>query len=183
VALLFQPRRALTARRVADNAAPQRGDRPADRGVVLRAALEAVVLADASHFRDLFTDDVTFTSPHLAVTSQAAMQAVLGVPEDSLSDVLIEVRLLETAGDTLLAEWRLDARFSGPLLFDDNLLIEPTGGRVKLTGASVAEFRDDRICAFRHYFDDSELIEQIPGVPAQLRWRFGPFASPGDDLD
>jgi hypothetical protein len=54
---------------------------------VFRAALEAVVLGDASRFGELFTDDVVFTSPHLTVESLAMVQRGLGSPEDSLSDV------------------------------------------------------------------------------------------------
>lgn len=170
--LLFQPRRTkpdAAARQIG----PPGDDAALDHETVFRAALEAVVLGDASHFANLFTDDVTFTSPHLALTSRASVQLVLGVPEDSLSDVAIVLRTLDTAGDGLVAEWRLEATFSGVLLFDDSLLIEPTGGRVELTGASVAEFRDGRICAVRHYFDDSELLDTIPGLPGHLRWRGG----------
>ena len=55
--------------------------------------------------------------------------------------------------------------FTRPVLFDDRLLIEPTGGAVRLPGASVAEFREHRIRAFRHYFDDSELLAGAPGTP------------------
>ena len=56
------------------------------------------------------------------------------------------------------------------MLFDDRLLIEPTGGDVRLPGASVAEFREHRIRAFRHYFDDSELLAGVPGAPSHISW-------------
>jgi hypothetical protein len=119
---------------------------------VFHAALEAVLLGDASRFLELFTDDVAFSGPHLSVTSRAAVQAVLGVPETSMTDVGVVVWSMDAVGDKLMAEWRLDATFQGALLFDDSVLIEPTGSRVALVGVSVAEFRDRRICAFRHYF-------------------------------
>jgi hypothetical protein len=69
-----------------------------------------------------------------------------------------------------MAEWRLDATFRSALLFDDDVLIEPTGAGVELSGASVAEFRGPRICRFRHYFDDSELLSRIPGVSIHVCW-------------
>ena len=126
------------------------------------AALEAVVLGDASRFAELFTDDVVFASPHLDVESLAAVQHALGSPEDSLTDVEVVVLAIDAVGDKVIAEWRLEAMFTRPVLFDDRLLIEPTGGGVRLPGASVAEFRGHRIRAFRHYFDDSELLAERP---------------------
>jgi hypothetical protein len=79
----------------------------------------------------------------------------------------------EFLDDTLFAEWRLEATFSAPLLFDDDLLIEPTNGAVRLGGASVAEFRGPRIAVCRHYFDDSEMLDDLPDVPAHVRWSTG----------
>jgi hypothetical protein len=145
-----------------------------DRGVVFLAALEAVVLGDASRFAELFTDDVELSSPHLAVESLAALHRALGSSEDSLTDVDIVVVAMDVIGDKVVAEWRLEAMFTRPVLFDDRLLIEPTGDGVRLPGASVAEFRGLRIRAFRHYFDDSELFAGVAGTPTHLRWRFEP---------
>ena len=134
------------------------------------AALEAVVLGDASGFVDLFTEDVVFSSPHLTVESLPSLLQALGSPEDSLSDVCIVVIALDAIEDKVIGEWRIEAMFTRPVLYDDRLLIEPTGSAVRLPGASVAEFRDHRIRAFRHYFDDSELLAGVPGTPSHLRW-------------
>jgi SnoaL-like domain len=138
--------------------------------MVFTTALEAVVLGDASRFHELFTDDVVFASPHLMVESLDAVQYALGAPEDSLTDVQIVVLALDSIENKVIAEWRLDAMFTRPVLFDDRLLIEPTGSEVHLPGASIAEFEQHRICAFRHYFDDSELLAGVPGTPTHLRW-------------
>jgi ketosteroid isomerase-like protein len=170
VGLLFQPR--WTADRPVQAEPPLRADVPPDRGVVFLAALEAVVLGDASRFAELFTEDVELSSPHLVVQSLPAVNQALGSPEDSLTDVAIVVLAMDAIGDKVIAEWRLEAMFTRPVLFDDRLLIEPTGDGVRLPGASVAEFRDRRIRAFRHYFDDSELFSGVPGTPTHLRWRF-----------
>ena len=129
------------------------------------------MLGDASRFGDLFTDDVVCSSPHVTFESLAALQRGLGSPEDSLTDVDIVVVALEAFGDKVIGEWRLDAIFTGPVLYDDRFLIEPTGAAVRLPGASVAEFEDHQIRAFRHYFDDSELLAGTAGVPSHLRWR------------
>ena len=167
--MLFQPR--WTCDRLRVGAVPSPDDIPSERGVLLLAALEAVVIGDASRFHDLFTDDLAFSSPHLVAESLEAVQHAVGSPEDSLSEVQIVLLALDAVGDKVIAEWRLEAMFTRPVLFDDRLLIEPTGGAVHLAGASVAEFRGSRIRAFRHYFDDSELMARVPGAPRHLRWR------------
>ena len=166
--LLFQPR--WSADRPRHCTPPPHGDVPFDRGVVFLPALEAVVLGDASRFSELFTEDVMFSSPHLVLESLDVVQHALGAPEDSLTDVQIVVLALDSVEDKVIAEWRIDAMFTRPVLFDDRLLIEPTGDEVHLPGASVAEFHEHRICAFRHYFDDSELLAGVPGTPTHLRW-------------
>jgi hypothetical protein len=167
--LLFQPR--WSAERSRHGAPPCQGDVAFDRGVVFLAALEAVVLGDGSRFADLFTDDVRFSSPHLSVETLGAVQRALASPEDSLTDIEIVVLAIDAIEDKVIAEWRLEALFSHPVLFDDRLLVEPTGEIVHLLGASVAEFREHRISSFRHYFDDSELLSGVPGSPSHLRWR------------
>ena len=123
--LLFQPRRpASGAPRVVPHPV---ADAPIDRPRVLVAALEAVMLGDASRFAELFSDDVEFTSPHLSVASLGSLQRELGVPEDSLSDLRVVVVALDAVGDKLIIEWRLEAMFTRPVLLDDRVLIEPTG--------------------------------------------------------
>ena len=62
--------------------------------------------------------------------------------------------------------------FTRPVLYDERLLIEPTGGAVRLPGCRSPSSAGDRIRAFRHYFDDSELLADVPGVLSHLRWRF-----------
>ncbi len=163
--LLFQPRRTANGPAHADP--PGFVDAPLDRPRVLVATLEAIMLGDASRFAELFIEDVEFASPHLSLTSLGSLQRELGTPEDSLSDIEIVVVEIDAIADKLIAEWRLEAMFTRPVLLDDRLLIEPTGCLARLTGASVAEFRGLRIRAFRHYFDDSELLAGVPGPGRQ----------------
>ena len=168
--LLFQPRWSHEHSR--DEDAPVETSGPRDRQQVFLAAIDAVVRGDTSRFGELFTPDVTFRSPHLKVESLAALQRAVGVPEDSLTDISIVVRALDAFEHKVFGEWRVDAMFTSPVLSDDRLLIEPTGGAVRLRGASVAEFRDRRIHEFRHYFDDTELLAGVAGSSSHLRWRF-----------
>lgn len=168
--LLFQPR--WSGERPGDDDATVEVSGPHDRQRLFLAAFEAVVRGDTSRFPELFTHDVAFRSPHVKVDSLAALQRAVGEPEDSLTDIEIVVRALDAFEHRVVCEWRLEAMFTRPVLYDDRLLIEPTGGAVRLRGASVAEFRGQRISGFRHYFDDTELLAGVPGSSSHLRWRF-----------
>lgn len=166
--LLFQPR--WLGDRLTGTDLGRRAEVLADREWVYLRALKALVVGDTSRFTEFFTEDVVFCSPHLEVESLQSVEQVVGSPDDALSDVEITVLALDVADDRLMGEWRLHATFTRPVLYDDRLLIEPTGGPVRLSGASVAEFRGHRIRSFRHYFDDSELLTGVPGAPTHLRW-------------
>ena len=55
----------------------------------------------------------------------------------------------------------MDAVFSGPFELDDNVVVEPNGRHLVLGAALVAEFDGDKVSAFRNYFDDASLLEQM----------------------
>ena len=44
---------------------------------------------------------------------------------------------------------------------DDEIVIEPHGGTVVLGAAMVAEFEDGLITAYRNYFDDITIFDQM----------------------
>ena len=50
------------------------------------------------------------------------------------------------------------------LVLDEDTVIDPTGGKILLGAAFVAEFTGDKISAFRNYFDDASLLEQMVAV-------------------
>jgi ketosteroid isomerase-like protein len=50
---------------------------------------------------------------------------------------------------------------SGPLTLAGGEVVEPTGARITVNGATVAEFRGDRICSLRQYWDELGVFEQI----------------------
>ena len=114
---------------------------------------------------DLVTDDVVGWSPTLLVRSRAELLGAVGGRENTFSAIDVEVRALDELGDKAIAEWHVAADHTGPLFVDDDLVIEPTGRRLHLSGATVAEFDGDRICAFRSYFDDLALLEQALDEP------------------
>ena len=63
-------------------------------------------------------------------------------------------------------EWVATATPSGPLVLDDDLVVDATGTRVQLQGVAVAEFDGERIRRFRQYSDEVALLEQLALLPA-----------------
>ena len=126
----------------------------------MRRLLQAAVTGDGEAMADLVTADVTAWSPNVFVTSRDELLAVLQRRDDTFSGIEVRVQALDQVGDKAIAEWHVAADHTGPLAIDDDLVIEPTGRRLHLSGATVAEFDGDRICAFRSYFDDLALVEQ-----------------------
>jgi ketosteroid isomerase-like protein len=125
----------------------------------MRRLLQAAVTGDGEAMADLVTADVTAWSPNLFVTSRDELLAALQ-RDDTFSAIEIRVQALDQVGDKAIAEWHVAVDHTGPLAIDDDLVIEPTGRRLHLSGATIAEFDGDRICAFRSYFDDLALVEQ-----------------------
>lgn len=128
---------------------------------VLIQALEAAVTGDESRLEETFTEDVVGWSPNLAVNSRAELAEEFGDRHDVLSNIVISFDAVYLVGDNAITEWRIGADHTGTLHIEDDLKIEPSGRRIVLAGATFAEFRGDQICAFRNYFDDAALLEQL----------------------
>ena len=127
---------------------------------VLRSLLQAAVTGNGDRMADLVTPDVIAWSPHLTIASRDDLVAAMAEQDDPFSGVDLQIRAIDQIGDKAIAEWHVAADHTGPLVLDDDVVIAPTGRRVHLSGATVAEFDGDRICAFRNYFDDLAIVEQ-----------------------
>lgn len=132
-----------------------------DRRRVLRRALEALVSGEVGVLPELFTGDVSGWSPNMLVGSLEELAEVVADRENAFSDVAIEVNALDLLGNKGFVEYRLSAVFSGPLVVDGDTVIEPTGREILIGAAMVAEFTGGKISAFRNYFDEVALLEQM----------------------
>jgi hypothetical protein len=131
------------------------------RGEVLRHAVEACIIGDVDALPMLFTADVSGWGPNVLVGSLDELTETVASREEALSDVSIDIDSLDVFGNKGFVEYRLNAVFSGPFVVDADTVIEPTGGRILLGAALVAEFTGDKISAFRNYYDDAALLEQM----------------------
>jgi ketosteroid isomerase-like protein len=127
-------------------------------------ALEAEVGSDSVDLGTLFTEDVVGWSPYASVSGLTALAELSTLRDIAFSNVVILLRSVDEVGNRVYAEWLIEADHTGPLVLDDDVVVEPTGRHVQLAGVSVADFRDGKIRSYRTYFDDLSMIEQIVGV-------------------
>jgi ketosteroid isomerase-like protein len=137
----------------------------ASRATALARALQAGLDGDGSVIRDLCTEDVKAWTPALSASSLAELAAELERRDLAFSDIELEVAPLDVSGDYACAEWSVTMTHTGPLVLAGGEVVEPTGTRVTLNGATVAEFRGDRICSLRQYWDELAVFEQIGLMP------------------
>ena len=131
------------------------------RAGVLEEALEACFKGDVDALPEVFTEDVSGWSPNMLVTSRDELAEVVAERETSISNVSLQIDVVDVVGNKGYAEYRVTADFSGPFVLDEKTVIEPTGRKLLLGAALVAEFSDDTISAFRNYFDNAALLEQM----------------------
>jgi ketosteroid isomerase-like protein len=133
----------------------------ATRAATLVRALHAALGGDITTVRELCTDDVKAWAPALSVGSLAELIAEIERRDDAFSDIELDVAPLDVSGDYACAEWSLAMTHAGRLVLGDGMAIEPSGVRVALHGATVAEFREQRICSVRQYWDEFAVLEQL----------------------
>ena len=134
------------------------------RKEVLSKAIDAEVGGEQVDLSAWFTDDVVGWSPYASVSGLEALAALSVLRDVAFSNVVILYRGLDEVGNKAFAEWVIEADHTGPLVLDEDAVLEATGRHVKLPGVTVADFRDGKIRSYRTYFDDVALIEQIVGA-------------------
>ena len=131
------------------------------RGRRLALALEAGLTGETGAISGLFADDVSGWSPNMSVNSLEELTEIVQSRDDSLTDVSVAVQGVDAAGNKAFAEFVLTATFSGPWVIEEDLVVEPNGREIVLAGVCAADFSDDKISAFRLYFDDLALMAQL----------------------
>src|SRR4051812_43258181 len=133
----------------------------AERSAVLVRALQAGMSGETNLLRELCTQDVKVWTPALAASSLSEVVAALDRRDDAFSDVALDVRPLDVAGDYACAEWTVTMTHSGDLPLGEDGVVPPTDLPITLNGVSVAEFRGDQICSVRQYWDELAVYEQL----------------------
>jgi ketosteroid isomerase-like protein len=133
----------------------------ADRAHTLMRALRAGIEHDTSAVADLCTDDVQVWAPAWSASSATELASALERRDDAFTDVELDLAPLDVGHDFACAEWSVSMTHSGALELAGGMTVEPTGLRITLHGVTVAEFRGDRICSLRQYWDELSALEQL----------------------
>ena len=80
--------------------------------------------------------------------------------DDAFSDIELEVSP-PRGRRRVRAEWSVSMTHTGQIEVAERKIVDPTGVRVSLHGITVAEFRGDRICSLRQYWDELAVFEQL----------------------
>jgi ketosteroid isomerase-like protein len=137
----------------------------ATRARALVRALHAGVERDRGVILDVYTDDVRAWTPASSTSSLNDLLEQFDRRDDAFSDVELEVAPLDVGGDYACAEWIVTMTHTGPLAVAGGKVVEPTGARVTLHGVTVAEFRGDRICSLRQYWDEFSVFDELGLLP------------------
>jgi hypothetical protein len=133
----------------------------AERAAILAEALRAGLAGDRERVTELATADVAVWTPSIAAASLDELLDRLGRGDGAFSDVELDVTPLDVGGDRACVEWRVTMLHSGALSLLDGAVLEPTGLGVTVYGVTIAEFRGDRICSLRQYWDELTVYEQL----------------------
>ena len=131
------------------------------RAEILVRALNAGVERDRGAISDSYTDDVRAWTPASSTTSLTELMAEFERRDDAFSGIELEVAPLDVGGEYACVEWSVTMTHTGRLAVAEGMIVEPTGVRVTLNGVSVAEFRGERICSLRQYWDEFSVFEQL----------------------
>jgi ketosteroid isomerase-like protein len=134
------------------------------RATTLVRALRAGIEGDQQALQALITDDVRAWTPALSTASLSELIDQLDRRDDAFSDIELDVVPLDVGGDYACVEWTVEMTHTGSVTLADERSIEPSGIRVTLHGVTVAEFHGERICAFRQYWDEFTVLEQLGAV-------------------
>ena len=84
--------------------------------------------------RSCSPDDVSGWSPNMLVSSLDELAEAVAERDESLSNVSLQIHVLDVVGNKGYAEYRVNAVFSGPFVVDDETVIEPNGRELLLGG-------------------------------------------------
>jgi ketosteroid isomerase-like protein len=128
---------------------------------IVERALAAGVGMSGADLSEIFTDDASVWSPIMFAAGTAELAEAFADRELAFDNHVVSIRSIDEFGARVFVEWQLDAEHVDAYVLTDDAIIEQTGRHVFMGVASVFDFRGDKVCAVRSYFDSLALLEQI----------------------
>ncbi|MGA9279399.1 nuclear transport factor 2 family protein [Ilumatobacter sp.] len=132
------------------------------RADTLERVLRAALVGDRPTLETELADDVRVWTPTLSAQSLEEFLDELDERGSSFSDFELTVSPLDVGGLHACIEWTIEMTHTGRLRLPDATEIGPSGIRVVVHGTTVAEFLQDRICSVRQYWDEFDVLDQLP---------------------
>jgi ketosteroid isomerase-like protein len=136
-----------------------------ERADMLRQAVLLTAELDMAVLEEIFAEDAVFWSPGRVLTSREELADELRQRDELVADLEVEISALDIAGYRGYAEWVATATHAGPLVIDDDNVIEPTDQEIIVRGVTVADFDGSRIVGLRQYWDELSLLEALGLLP------------------
>jgi hypothetical protein len=127
----------------------------------LEHAIRVAVAGGPGNLHDVLAPDAVGWSPTFNFSSRDEVEVALQNAMATLVVLEFEVDALFWVPPVAVAEWRLEAMQTSPILVGDDLLVEGGAQPITLCGASIVGFREDRVATIHTYFDEAALIEQV----------------------
>lgn len=124
-------------------------------------ALQATASGDVQRITELYAPDCTGWTAGQTIGSRDELLSEAEGRGHGLSDITMEASPIELPDGSVVAEWRMTAVHTGPLLLDDDMTLPATNRPLDLRGAIFAEIQDGQIQNFRQYWDEADLLEQL----------------------
>jgi len=139
------------------------GDVPIDeaRAEQLETLVRTLVVGEAAELYLVLAVDAIGWSPSGSFTRRDEAVALTQQPVSSLAVDAFRVETLCWCEPVVFAGWSLHARQVNALLFNEDVLLEATGGTVELEGTTIARIEGNRVARTVTHFDDAALIEQV----------------------
>src|SRR3954447_14089835 len=81
----------------------------------------------------------------------------------AIPDFRLEIQQITAQEDRAVVQWRATGTFAGPGQFQG---LEPTGGRIDITGCDVLRARDGKVAWIDAYVDNMAIAVQLGVLPA-----------------
>jgi len=138
-----------------------------DRKELLDATIAAFNAKDYDGIVAFYTDDAEVTVPgRPTVRGKAAIKETWQTQFSVFPDAVLKPTSFVDAGDAIVIELVFEGTNTGEVLLPDGNKLPPTGKKVSLRSASVAELDGDLIKRHTVYGDNVELMAQLGLLPA-----------------
>lgn len=104
---------------------------------------------------------VTVWTPAVQATSRLELLSLLANSDDAIDGIEVTIFGALASRTWAVIEWVVTGRFSAPVLFGDDRLVEPTGATVRVCGVLSAAYTGDRASRISLYYDRMALIQQM----------------------